>query len=85
MPQPTIKLQHTGSPSEETELEEKAQASFFGRSFGASGVGGQEIGEGARTELWACRGAAGRAAESRYNPDFDTSTLERLVSLLERA
>ena len=37
------------------------------RPFGAGGVGRQEIAEAARTELWAGRGAAGRA------PDRGTS------------
>jgi hypothetical protein len=36
---------------------------FLGRSSGAGGVGGQEIAEAARTELWAGRGAAGRAPD----------------------
>src|SRR5208337_3733531 len=63
LPESRFELQHTGSPSKETTLEEKAQANFLGRSFGAGGVGGQEIAEAARTELWAGRGAAGRAPD----------------------
>jgi hypothetical protein len=79
LPESSFELQHTGSPSKETALEEKAQAKFLCRSFGAGGVGGQEIAEAARTELWAGRGAARRALD-RVHPDFDTSTFEGLVA-----
>src|SRR5208337_4217080 len=63
LPESRFELQHAGSPSEKAALEEKAQTNFFGRSFGAGGVGRQEIPEAARTELWAGRSAAGRAAD----------------------
>ena len=63
LPESRFELQHSGSPSEEAALEEKAQTNFFGRSFRAGGVGGQGIAEAARTELWAGRGAAGRAPD----------------------
>jgi hypothetical protein len=46
-------LQHAGSPSEETALEEKAYASFLGRPVGEGGVGVQEIGNASRLDLWA--------------------------------
>ena len=63
LPEPRFKLQHSGSPSKETALEEKAYTNFFGWSFGAGGVGGQEIAEAAGAELWAGRSAAGRAPD----------------------
>jgi hypothetical protein len=40
---PESRFEHTGSPPKETALEEKARTKFLGRSFGAGGVGGQEI------------------------------------------
>lgn len=61
LPESRFELQYAGSPSEKAALEEKAQTSFFGWPVGAGGVGGQEIAEAARTELWAGRGVAGRA------------------------
>jgi Transposase IS66 family len=61
LPESRFELQHSGSPFKETALEEKAEANFLGRSIGAGGVGGQEMAEAARTELWAGRGAIGRA------------------------
>ena len=87
LPDSRFELQHTGSASKETALEEKAYANFLGGSFGAGGVGGQEIAEAARTELWAGRDAAGRAPDrgASVHPDFDTSTFARLVGILERA
>jgi hypothetical protein len=60
LPESRFELQHTGSPSKETALEEKAYANFFGWWLGAGGVGDQEIADAAGTELWAGRGPAGR-------------------------
>ena len=54
------------------------------KSFGAGGVGRQKIADAARTELWAGHGTARRASD-RVQPDFDPSTFERLVGILERA
>ncbi len=67
LPESRLELQHAGSPSKESALEEKAEASFFGWSVGAGGVGGQEIADAARIELRPGRGAAGWA------PDRGTS------------
>lgn len=63
MPESGFELQHAGSPFEEAALEEKAWTSFFGWPVGTSGVGGQEIADAGRTELWAGSGAAGRAPD----------------------
>ncbi len=63
LPESRFELQHTGSPSKETALEEKAQADFLGRSFGAGGVGYQEIASAAPSELRTGGGAAGRAPD----------------------
>src|SRR5208283_4345680 len=52
LPESRIELQHSGSPSKEATLEEKAQAKFLSRSFGASGVGGEEIANATRADLW---------------------------------
>ncbi len=79
-----FELQHSGSPSEKAALEEKAQTSFFSWEVGAGGVGRQEIAEAAGTELRAGGGAAG-GRRIEVHPDFDTSTFERLVGILERA
>ncbi len=56
-----LEFQHTGSPSEETALEKKAQTSFFGRPVGEGGVGRQEITAAARRDLWAGSSTARRA------------------------
>ena len=61
LPESRFELQHSGSPFEEAALEEKA--SFFGWPVGEGGVGHQEIADAAGTELWAGRGAAGRAPD----------------------
>ena len=66
LPQSAVELWHAESAPEGATLEEKAQSGFLGRSVGAGGVGGQEIADAARTELWAGRGAVGRDAGSRY-------------------
>jgi hypothetical protein len=61
LPQSGFELRHAESPPKEATLEEKEQASFFARPVGAGGVGPQEIADAAPTELWAGRGAVGRA------------------------
>jgi hypothetical protein len=58
-----FELQHTGSPSEETALEEKAYASFFGRAVGEGGVGRQAIADAARRDFWAASSAARWASD----------------------
>jgi len=58
-----FELRHAESASEEATLEEKEQKSFFGWPVGAGGVGRQEIADAARAELWAGRGAFGRAPD----------------------
>ena len=63
LPESRFELQHSGSPSEKAALEEMAQTSFFDRSVCAGGVGGQEVADPARIELWANRGAAGRVSD----------------------
>jgi len=63
LPESGLELEHSGSPSEKAALQKKAQTNFFGRSVGAGGVGREEIADAAGTELWAGRGAAGRALD----------------------
>ena len=84
MPESRFEFQHSGSPSEKAALEEKAEANFLGRSFGAGGVG---VRKSPKQHEPNCGLAVvlpgGRRIE--VHPDFDTSTFERLVGILERA
>ena len=83
MPESRLELQHSGSPSEKATLEEKAWTNFFGRRVGESGVGCEEIADAYNaTAGLAVVLPGGRRIEVR--PDFDTSTFERLVTVLER-
>ena len=84
MPQPAVELRHAESAPEEATLEEKEPSSSFGQSSGAGGVGAKK----SPTQHEASCGLAvvlpgGRRIE--VHPDFDTSTFERLVGILERA
>ncbi len=65
-------------------MEDREQANFFGRLFGAGGVGGQEIADQREPTCGlAVVLPGGRRIE--VHPDSDTSTFERLVGILERA
>lgn len=61
--EPGLELRHAESAPEGATLEEKEPSSFFGRPVGAGGVVRQEVADPARIELWASRGAAGRAPD----------------------
>jgi hypothetical protein len=63
LPQSAVELRYAESAPEGATLEEKEPSSFFGRPVGAGGVGRQEVADPARIELWASRGAAGRASD----------------------
>jgi hypothetical protein len=65
LPQSAVELRYAESAPERATPEEKEPSSFFGRPVGAGGVGRQEIADPARIELWASRGAAGRASDRR--------------------
>src|SRR5215472_14708386 len=84
LPESRFELQHFGSPSEEAALEEKAQTNFFGRCFVPVELAARES---PKQHEPSCGLAVvlpgGRQIE--VHPDFDTSTFERLVAILERA
>ena len=69
MPESRFELQHAGSSSKETTLEEKEHKSISsaGRLLPVELAAGKSP-SAARIDLWASRGAAGRGAESKYVP-----------------
>ena len=79
-----FEVQHSGLPSEAEAVHDREQANFFGRLFGAGGVGGQEIAD-ERESTCGLAGVLPGGPRIEVHPDSDTSTFERLVGIPERA